>query len=119
MVTENMFGDILSDLGAGLIGGMGVAPSADIGDKHALSALPRNGTGLASQGKAKPTAMFLSAAMMLDWLGERHGRSDLVEAGAAIRSAVDRAYLEDGLRPFELEGRNGTRVIAEAVLSKL
>ena len=74
MVTENMFGDILSDLGAGLVGGMGYAPSADIGDTHAVFQ-PCHGSApdIAGQGKANPTAMFLSAAMMLDWLGEQHG----------------------------------------------
>ena len=70
LVTENMFGDILSDLGAGLMGGMGMAPSADIGDEHAVFQ-PCHGTApdIAGQGKANPTAMFLSGAMMLEWLG--------------------------------------------------
>lgn len=70
MVTENMFGDILSDLGAGLMGGLGLAPSADIGLDHAVFQ-PRHGSApdIAGQGKANPFAMILSAAMMLDWLG--------------------------------------------------
>ena len=73
MVTENMFGDILSDLAAGLIGGMGMAPSADIGDKHAVFQ-PCHGTApdIMGQGKANPAAMLLSAAMMLDWLADKH-----------------------------------------------
>jgi len=67
LVTENMFGDILSDLIAGLVGGMGMAPSADIGDRHALFQ-PAHGSApdIAGQGKANPTAMLLSAAMMLE-----------------------------------------------------
>ena len=74
MVMENMFGDILSDLTAGLIGGMGMAPSADIGDKHAVFQ-PCHGTApdIMGQGKANPTAMMLSAALMLDWLADKHG----------------------------------------------
>ena len=78
LVTENMFGDILSDLGAGLIGGMGMAPSADIGDSHAIFQ-PCHGTApdIAGKGLANPTAMLLSAAMMLDWLGDRHGNASL------------------------------------------
>src|ERR1700741_3940574 len=74
MVMENMFGDILSDLAAGLIGGMGMAPSADIGDRHAVFQ-PCHGTApdIMGQGKANPTAMILSAAMMLDWLADKHG----------------------------------------------
>ena len=73
VVTENMFGDILSDLGAGLIGGMGFAPSGDIGDKHGMFQ-PCHGTApdIAGTGKANPTAMLLSAAMMLEWLATRH-----------------------------------------------
>jgi 3-isopropylmalate dehydrogenase len=68
-VTENMFGEILSDLGAGLIGGMGMAPSGDVGDHHALFQ-PAHGSApdIAGTGKANPTAMILSAAMMLDGL---------------------------------------------------
>src|SRR5713226_4125784 len=68
MVMENMFGDILSDMTAGLIGGMGMAPSADIGDRHAVFQ-PCHGTApdIMGQGKANPTGMILSAAMMLDW----------------------------------------------------
>ena len=74
MVTENMFGDILSDLTAGLIGGMGMAPSADIGDRHAVFQ-PCHGTApdIMGQGKANPTGMILSTAMMLDWLADKHG----------------------------------------------
>src|SRR3982075_3425448 len=69
MVMENMFGDIISDLPAGLIGGMGMAPSADIGDRLAVFQ-PCHGTApdIMGQGKANPTGMILSAAMMLDWL---------------------------------------------------
>src|SRR5258707_6004463 len=72
MVMENMFGDILSDLTAGLIGGMGMAPSADIGDTHAVFQ-PCHGTApdIMGKGLANPTAMILSAALMLDWLADR------------------------------------------------
>src|SRR6201994_1772360 len=82
LVTENMFGDILSDLAAGLIGGMGMAPPADIGDRHAVFQ-PCHGTApdIMGQGKANPTAMILSAAMMLDWLADKHGLEGAAEAG--------------------------------------
>jgi 3-isopropylmalate dehydrogenase len=81
MVTENMFGDILSDLTAGLIGGMGMAPSADIGDRYAVFQ-PCHGTApdIMGQGKANPTGMILSAAMMLDWLADKHGIESAAEA---------------------------------------
>src|ERR1700748_136522 len=72
MVMENMFGDILSDMTAGLIGGMGMAPSADVGDRYAVFQ-PCHGTApdIMGQGKANPTGMILSAAMMLDWLSHK------------------------------------------------
>ncbi|MGL5363752.1 MAG: isocitrate/isopropylmalate dehydrogenase family protein [Bosea sp. (in: a-proteobacteria)] len=115
LVTENMFGDILSDLGAGLMGGLGFAPSADIGDHHAVFQ-PCHGTApdIAGQGKANPTAMFLSGAMMLEWLGEKHERPELGLAGAVIRDAVDRAYA-NGLKPLETGGTHGTRDVAAFV----
>src|ERR1700750_1326044 len=86
MVMENMFGDILSDLTAGLIGGMGMAPSADIGDKYAVFQ-PCHGTApdIMGQGKANPTAMILSAAMMLDWLAGKHQLDRAAEAAVKIQ----------------------------------
>src|SRR6266404_8127558 len=70
MVTENMFGDILSDLAAGLIGGLGMAPSADIGDRYAVFQ-PSHGSapGIVGRGIANPVATILSVGLMLDWLG--------------------------------------------------
>ncbi|HZP93699.1 MAG TPA: isocitrate/isopropylmalate family dehydrogenase [Burkholderiales bacterium] len=120
MVTENMFGDILSDLGAALVGGMGVAPSGDIGDKHGLFQ-PCHGTApdIAGSGKANPTAMFLSAAMMLEWLGERHGDRRLLEAARVLDEAVRGAFKGAGVRPFEFGGAHGTRAIADAVLERV
>lgn len=119
LVTENMFGDILSDLGAGLIGGMGFAPSADIGDEHAVFQ-PCHGTApdIAGQDKANPTAMLLSAAMMLEWLGAKHDRRQAVTAGQLIRSAVNSAF-DGGIKPFEIGGHDGTTEIARRVLEAL
>jgi 3-isopropylmalate dehydrogenase len=119
MVTENMFGDILSDLTAGLIGGMGMAPSADIGDRYAVFQ-PCHGTApdIMGQGRANPTAMILSAAMMLDWLADKHGLESAAEASESITRAVDKVYA-DGIKPFEFGGRNGTADVAKAVLAAL
>lgn len=119
MVMENMFGDILSDLTAGLIGGMGMAPSADIGDNHAVFQ-PCHGTApdIMGQGNANPTAMILSVAMMLDWLADKHGLESGAEACERIERAVDKAYA-DGIRPIEFGGNNGTADIAKAVLAAL
>jgi 3-isopropylmalate dehydrogenase len=119
LVMENMFGDIISDLTAGLIGGMGMAPSADIGDAHAVFQ-PCHGTApdIMGQGLANPTAMILSAALMLDWLADRHGHAGAARAARAIETAVDRAFA-GGLKACEFGGRDGTAAIARAVLRAL
>ena len=119
LVTENMFGDILSDLAAGLIGGMGMAPSADIGDSHAVFQ-PCHGTApdIMGQGKANPTAMILSAAMMLDWLADISGIEGAAEAAQRIELAVDKVYAS-GLKPFEFGGSAGTVEVTRAVLEAL
>jgi 3-isopropylmalate dehydrogenase len=118
MVTENMFGDILSDLGAGLIGGMGMAPSADVGDKHALFQ-PAHGTApdIAGQGKANPSAMFLSAAMMLDWLAERHGEPQLELRARLIERSLEAAL--QVVTPMELGGTAGCAEVTRATLAAL
>jgi 3-isopropylmalate dehydrogenase len=120
LVTENMFGDILSDLTAGLVGGMGFAPSADVGDHHALFQ-PCHGSApdIAGQGRANPTASILSAAMMLDWLAERSGIAALATDAMRLQRAVDDAYASGRLRPFELGGSDGTRAIAAAIAANL
>jgi len=118
--TENQFGDILSDLGAALIGGMGLAPSGDIGDAHGLFQ-PAHGTApdIAGKGLANPTAMFLSAAMMLEWLGERHGVRECVEAAAVLERAVDQAFATRKVVTPEFGGNDGTRAVTRAVIEGL
>jgi 3-isopropylmalate dehydrogenase len=119
LVMENMFGDIISDLTAGLIGGMGMAPSADIGDAHAVFQ-PCHGTApdIMGKGLANPAAMILSAAMMLDWLADRHGHDGAAQAARAIERSVDRAFAS-GLRACEFGGNDGTAAVAAAVLREL
>lgn len=120
LVTENMFGDILSDLAAGLIGGMGFAPSADIGDKNAVFQ-PSHGTApdIAGQGKANPVATFLSAALMLRWLGDRHAAPAATAAGVRLEQAVDAALASGSVRPFDAGGRDGTAALTRAVIDRL
>ena len=104
IVTENMFGDILSDQAAGLIGGLGYAPSADLGDRYAVFQ-PSHGTApdIAGQGIANPAAMILSAAMMLEWLGQP-------AAARRIESAVARAAVQS---------LTGTAAIGNAIVASL
>jgi 3-isopropylmalate dehydrogenase len=113
---ENLFGDILSDLGAGLIGGMGFAPSADVGERHALFQ-PSHGTApdIFGKGIANPTAMILSTAMMLDWLAETRDAPALADAAAAITQAVDTAFGQLGLRTADIGGPNGTIEVGRTV----
>ena len=120
LVTENMFGDILSDLIAALVGGMGMAPSADIGDAHALFQ-PAHGTApdIAGQGIANPSAMLLSAAMMLDWLAVRHADVALADGARAIERALQAAFASSAVRPRDFGGRSGTAEIVTAVVERL
>ncbi len=113
IVTENMFGDILSDLAAGLVGGMGMAPSGDIGDSFAVFQ-PSHGSApsIAGRGIANPVATFLSVAMMLDWL-DSPGRA------ALIRTAVRRVFCNREMRTAEMGGSLGTREMGDAVLQEM
>jgi len=116
LVMENMFGDIISDLGAALIGGMGMAPSGDIGDSHAVFQ-PCHGSApdIAGSGKANPTAMFLSAALMLRWLAECHDVQDAARGADTLQHSVEAAFRAGELIPFELGGQAGTEAIYTAV----
>ena len=120
LVMENQFGDILSDLGAAIVGGLGMAPSAEIGEANALFQ-PSHGTApqLARKNVANPIATILSAAMMLDWLGERHGDPRSTEAGAAIEATVSRLLAEGRLRTADQGGTATTSEVAERVSAEL
>lgn len=120
MVTENMFGDILSDLGAGLMGGLGLAPSADIGDAHAVFQ-PCHGSApdIAGQGLANPYAMILSAAMMLDWLGTTHGNDAMAADGSRLREAVEAAIADRQNVTRDLGGTANTAEAAMAIADRL
>lgn len=117
IVAENMFGDILSDLAAGLIGGMGMAPSADIGDRHAVFQ-PAHGTApdIAGRGIANPVAAILSAGMMLDWLGRRHGSVALIDAAARIEHAVESVLRAGTALPRDQGGEARTSEVGDAIV---
>jgi 3-isopropylmalate dehydrogenase len=120
IVTENMFGDILSDLAAGLIGGMGMAPSADLGDRHAVFQ-PCHGTApdIAGKGIANPVATILSCAMLLDYLA-RTRRDDAAGAAARmIERAVEDMLAGDGPRTADIGGRSTTGEVTRAVVARL
>jgi 3-isopropylmalate dehydrogenase len=119
-VAENMFGDIISDLGAGIMGSLGLAPSADIGDAHGVFQ-PSHGSAPIIAGKdvANPAAAILSAAMMLEWLAERTGRPALRAMAADICGAVDQVIADPSSRTRDIGGSAGTRACATAVIARL
>lgn len=113
IVTENLYGDILSDLSAGLVGGLGLVPGANIGKDCAIfEAVHGSAPDIAGQGKANPIALILSAAMMLEYLKEQ-------SAADRIRNAVGRALEKNqGLTP-DLGGRGTTKTLTEAIINGL
>jgi len=120
LVMENMFGDILSDLAGALVGGMGMACSAEIGDRNALFQ-PAHGSApdIIGQDKANPLAAILSGAMMLDYLGEKTTDNRLVEAGDLIEAAVSLGFSGHEIRPMEFGGDMGTKAVTNKVIELL
>jgi len=113
IVTTNLFGDILSDEAAGLVGGLGLAPGANIGT-HAAIFEPVHGSApdIAGKGIANPSAQMLAAAMMLDHLGE-------LEAGKRLRCALEATIIQDKVRTPDLGGRAATAEFARAVVKRV
>ncbi len=112
-VAENMFGDIVSDLAGALTGSLGLAPSADIGDQHAVfQSAHGSAPTIAGKGIANPIATVLSAVMMLEWLGLR-------ELAADLDRAVDVSLGEPQSRTGDVGGSAGTQAAAQAVIAAL
>jgi isocitrate dehydrogenase (NAD+) len=113
LVLENLYGDILSDLCAGLVGGLGVVPGANFGEGCAVfEAVHGSAPDIAGKGVANPTAVILSAAMLLRHLGEG-------EAAGRVEAAVAEALLEPGNRPRDLGGDAPTERVTAAILARL
>ena len=119
IVTENVFGDIASEIAAGIIGGLGVAPSADVSKEHAVFQ-PCHGTApdIAGKGIANPVATILSAAMMLEWIGERRKDAACLNAAASIRTATA-SVLESGPRTRDLAGTASSAEVTEAIAAAI
>lgn len=120
MVMENMFGDILSDLAGGLVGGMGMAACAEIGDEVGLFQ-PAHGSApdIMGQDRANPLAAILSGALMLDYLSERTGNGAFADAAELIDTAVSDGFDAKRLRPMEFGGDMGTKAMTDALLDLL
>jgi isocitrate/isopropylmalate dehydrogenase len=113
LVSSNMFGDIISDLCAQLVGGLGFASSANIGDNYALFE-PTHGSApkYAGQYKVNPTAMLLTVKLMLDWLGE-------TDLGQRLEKAIAAVIAEGKVRTYDVGGTSSTLEVAQAVAGKL
>ena len=120
VVTTNMFGDILSDEAAGLVGGLGLAPGLNTGDDHAMAqAVHGSAPDISGRGIANPTAEILSGAMLLDWLGRTRGPEVLSAAARDIERAVGVALAEGSKLTPDLGGKAGTTQLTEAIISAL
>ena len=109
IVTTNLFGDILSDLCAGLVGGLGLAPGANIGKDAAIfEAVHGSAPDIAGKGVANPTALLLAAAMMLDHAEE-------LEAAGRLRRAIETVIVKDQVRTRDIGGSASTAEFARAV----
>ncbi len=120
LVMENMFGDILSDLAGGLVGGMGMAACAEIGDDIGLFQ-PAHGSAPDIMGRdlANPLAAILSGALMLDYLAEKTGSEAMGEAAGKIEAAVEAGFAANRIRPCEFGGDMGTRAVTDEVVAQL
>ena len=119
IVTTNLYGDILSDEAAQLVGGIGLAPSANIGDRLAIFE-PVHGAApdIAGKNIANPTAMVLTICMMLDWLSESRGDKSCQAAAEGIRTSVN-AVLKSGVKTPDLGGKSSTTEVGKAIAEQL
>jgi 3-isopropylmalate dehydrogenase len=119
IVTENMFGDILSDLAGEIAGSLGIAPSINASDTHAMAqAAHGSAPDIAGQNVANPVAMILSGAMLLDWLGAKHDDPRLTDAAARIERSVA-ATVAAGIRTRDLGGSASTTEFTSAVVAAI
>lgn len=120
IVTENIFGDILSDLGAATVGGLGMASSAELGDRHGyFQGIHGSAPDLAGKAIANPIATILSGAMMLDWLSKKHGQQSLADAAIRIRLAVTGMLREGKHLTADLGGSATTGQTTQALIERM
>ena len=119
LLMENLYGDVISDLCAGLVGGLGVVPGANIGETHAVfEAVHGSAPDIAGKGVANPLALLMSATMMLNYLAETRGDAACRACGEKIRRAYD-LTLAEGCKTRDLGGELGTLEFAQAVIDRL
>lgn len=113
LLLPNLYGDIVSDLAAGLVGGLGVVPGANMGEHHAVfEAVHGSAPDIAGKGIANPTALMLSAVMMLTYLNE-------IETAQRLHRAVEKVYAERDHLTVDVGGQSSTREFTDAVINRL
>jgi len=120
VVAENMFGDIISDLSAATVGGLGLAASGDVGHDHGLFQ-PAHGSAptIAGRNVANPSAAILSASLMLEWLGTRHADARLLEAARLIERAMHEVLLDAASRTVDMGGTASTSAMGLSVVESI
>lgn len=119
LLLENLYGDVVSDLCAGLVGGLGLVPGANLGDECGVfEAVHGSAPDIAGQGVANPLALLMSAVMMLNYLADRNRDEKCAKIGEAIKRAYDGA-LADGEKTRDLGGELGTEGFADAIIQRL
>ena len=120
VVTTNLFGDILTDEGAGLVGGLGLAPGLCVGERRAMAqATHGSAPDIAGKGIANPFAMIMSGKMLLEWLGRKHNEPKAVEAAKLIEAAMDKVIAEAKHLTPDLGGKATTAQMGDAVVQAL
>jgi 3-isopropylmalate dehydrogenase len=120
VLATNMYADILSDLASELSGSLGLAGSILAGETLcAAQAQHGSAPDIAGKDRANPTSLILSAAMLLEWLGERRKNEKFIQAGKAIDGAVDKVLAKPETRTADIGGKLGTRAFGEAVAAAL
>jgi 3-isopropylmalate dehydrogenase len=120
VVTTNQFGDILSDIGAGLVGGLGLAPGLCIGERQAMAqATHGSAPDIAGRGIANPYAMIMSGQMLMAWLGRKHKEPKAIAAAEKIQAAVDKIVIEAKHVTKDLGGNASTQQMGDAIATAI
>ncbi len=119
LLLENLYGDVVSDLCAGLVGGLGVVPGANIGENVAIfEAVHGSAPDIAGKGLANPLALLMSAVTMANYMSDQQGKPELRQVGDRIKAAYNQA-LADGCKTRDLGGDLGTMAFADSVIARL
>ena len=119
LLLENLYGDLLSDLCAGLVGGLGVVPGSNIGDREAVfEAVHGSAPDIAGKNIANPLALLMSCVMMMNYLADNEGRDDFRHCAEKIKESYNKA-LEEGATTRDLGGKLGTQEFAQAIIERM